>query len=68
MNKFYTMLVTYIPVYSEKNWEDMTDDDFIKLDEQAYHNLKTILKINDYQNISFRHFKSLDGFLDVAEN
>ena len=58
--KYYALLVTHLETEMDKNWEDLTEDDFEEMDKKAYDDLVHIIDINDPKNLSFRHYKTFD--------
>jgi hypothetical protein len=58
--QYFTVLLTPLLVEMDKEWEDLTDDDFIEMDKKAYDDLKNIVAINGYDSFGFRHYKTLE--------
>lgn len=65
--KYYALLVTNLETEMPKKWKDLTDKDFEEMDKKAYEDLKHLVETSDQTSLCFRHFKTLDGFLDQVE-
>ena len=60
----YAVLLVPVELDIGKEWTDLTDADFIKMDVMAYHRLKEMLETNKDEHIPFRHYRYLK---DVQE-
>lgn len=59
--KHYAILLTILETETDKKWEDLTDEDFLDMDRQAFQDLKHMISLNDDPNdYAFRHYKTLE--------
>lgn len=66
--KYYAVLITHLETEMNKEWKDLTDNDFLEMDMKAYKDLINIIKLNAPENISFKHFKTFEAMCDAVED
>lgn len=62
--RYCAVLLTHLETEMDKEWDELTEDDFLEMDRKAYNDLVELIRINKPSGFSFRHYRTMDDMLD----